>query len=121
MKYKSDHHSSERVTGMNRLRKDGILCDVTITVGGRKIHAHKNVLAATCPYFEKMFTGGLSESNQSEVTIREVDEEAMETLIEFCYTSSIEVEKSNVQDLLAAACFLQIVEVKVSLCFYFIN
>ena len=59
MKYKSDHHSSERVTGMNRLRKDGILCDVIITVGGRKIHAHKVVLAATCPYFEKMFTGGL--------------------------------------------------------------
>ena len=55
------------------------------------------------------------------MAIREVDEETMETLIDFCYTSSIEVEESNVQDLLAAACFLQIVEVKVSLCFYFIN
>ena len=100
MKYKSEHHLREQ---LNRYRKDGILCDVTITVGGRKIHAHKNVLSATCPYFEKMFTGGLSESNQSEVTIREVDEEAMETLIDFCYTSSIEVEESNVQDLLAAS------------------
>ena len=117
MKYKSDHHSSERVTGMNRLRKDGILCDVTITVGGRKIHAHKNVLSATCPYFETMFTGGLYETHQSEVTIREMDEETMETLIDFCYTSSIEVEENNVQDLLDAACFLLIDEVKVSLRF----
>ena len=72
-----------------------------------KIHAHKVVLAASCPYFETMFTGGLfSESHQSEVTIREVDEEAMETLIDFCYTSSIEVEENNVQDLLVTACFL---------------
>ena len=118
MKYKSDHHSSERVTGMNRLRKDDILCDVTITVGGRKIHAHKVVLAATCPYFKTMFTGGLfSESKKGDVTIREVDEEAMETLIDFCYTSSIEVKENNVQDLLAAACFLLIDEVKVSLRF----
>ena len=100
MKYHSDQHLRDQ---LNRLRKDDILCDVTISVGGRKIHAHKLVLAATCPYFEKMFTGGLSESIQSQVAIREVDEEAMETLIEFCYISSIEVEKSNVQDLLAAS------------------
>ena len=118
MKYKSDHHSSERVTGMNRLRKDGILCDVTITVGGRKIHAHKNVLSATCPYFETMFTGGLYETHQSEVTIREMDEETMETLIDFCYTSSIEVDWSNVQPLIATADILQMVLAKVSLSSY---
>ena len=118
MKYKSDHHSSERVTGMNRLRKDGILCDVTITVGGRKIHAHKNVLAATCPYFETMFTGGLYETHQSEVTIREMDEETMETLIDFCYTSSIEVDWSNVQPLIVTADILQMVLAKVSLSSY---
>ena len=118
MNYKSDQHLREQ---LNRYRKDGVLCDVTISVGGRKIHAHKVILAASCPYFEKRFTWGLSESNQSDVTLREVDAEAMETLIDFCYTSSIEVDWSNVQDLLAAACFLQIVEVKVSLCFYFIN
>ena len=105
MKYKSDQHLRDQ---LNRYRKDGVLCDVTISVGGRKIHAHKVILAASCPYFEKRFTWGLSESNQSDVTLREVDAEAMETLIDFCYTSSIEdkVDKSNVQDLLAAACFL---------------
>ena len=119
MKYKSDHHSSERVTGMNRLRKDGILCDVTITVGGRKIHAHKNVLAASCPYFETMFTGGLfSESMKGDVTIKDVDVEAMETLIDFCYTSSIEVDWNNVQPLIVTADILQMVLAKVSLSSY---
>ena len=116
MEYKSEYHLREQ---LNRLRKDDILCDVTITVGGRKIHAHKNVLAVSCPYFEKMFTGGLSESNQSEVTIREVDEEAMETLIDLCYTFNfidIVKDKSNVQlqKLIATACFLRMFKIKVS-------
>ena len=116
MKYSYDQHLREQ---LNRLRKDGELCDVTISVGEKKIHAHKLVLAATCPYFEKMFTGGLSsESHQSEVTIREGDEEAMETLIDFCYTSSIEVDWSNVQPLIATADILQMVLAKVSLSSY---
>ena len=115
-------HLAERAAKETTLRKDGKLCDVTILVGKKKIPAHKLVLAASSPYFETMFTGDFPESNQSEVAIRDVDAEAMETLIDFCYTSSIEdkVDKSNVQDLLAAACFLQIIEVKVSLYIYWI-
>ena len=83
-----------------------------------KIHAHKVVLAASCPYFETMFTGGLYETHQSEVTIKEVDEETMETLIDFCYTSSIEVDWSNVQPLIVTADILQMVLAKVSLSSY---
>ena len=44
-----------------------------------------------------MFTGAMSESSQTEVTIRDVDETAMDILIDFCYTSSIVVEENNVQ------------------------
>lgn len=49
-----------------------------------------------------MFTGELSESRQTEVTIRDIDEVAMELLIDFCYTSHIVVEEGNVQTLLPA-------------------
>ena len=49
-----------------------------------------------------MFTGELVESRQTEVTIRDIDELAMELLIDFCYTSHIVVEESNVQTLLPA-------------------
>lgn len=44
-----------------------------------------------------MFTGELAESRATEVTIRDVDEQAMEQLVEFCYTAHIVVEESNVQ------------------------
>ncbi len=59
------------------------------------------------------FSGELAESRQTEVTIRDVDELAMEILIEFCYTSHIVVEESNVQTLLPAACLLQLAEIQV--------
>ena len=65
-----------------------------------------------------MFTGALSESSQTEVTIRDVDETAMDILIDFCYTSSIEVDWSNVQPLIATADILQMVLAKVSLSSY---
>ncbi len=49
-----------------------------------------------------MFTGELAESRQTEITIRDIDELAMESLIDFCYTSHVAVEESNVQTLLPA-------------------
>ncbi len=51
-----------------------------------------------------------------QVTIRDIDENAMELLIDFCYTSSITVEESNVQTLLPAACLLQLAEIQVCVC-----
>ena len=44
------------------------------------------------------------------------DETALETLIEFCYTSYIVVEESNVQTLLPAACLLQLAEIQEVCC-----
>ena len=66
-------------------------------------------------------TGELAESRQTEVTIRDVDETAMEILIEFCYTSHIVVEESNVQTLLPAACLLQLAEIQVGLPPFFLD
>lgn len=60
------------------------------------------ILSACSPYFRAMFTGELAESRQTEVTIRDIDEVAMELLIDFCYTSHVVVEEGNVQTLLPA-------------------
>jgi hypothetical protein len=55
-----------------------------------------------------MFTGELAESRQTEIIIHDVDETAMELLIDYCYTSRIVVDEKNVQMLLPAACILQV-------------
>jgi kelch-like protein 20 len=63
-----------------------------------------------------MFTGELAESRQTEITIRDIDEHAMGLLIEFCYTSKIVIDETNVQTLLPAACLLQLDEIQEKCC-----
>jgi kelch-like protein 20 len=128
----SEKHPKITLAELNVLRRHRELCDVVLNVGSRKIFAHRVILSACSAYFRAMFTGGellelhhalattdgccpfseLEESRQTEVTIRDIDENAMELLIDFCYTSHIIVEESNVQSLLPAACLLQLSEIQ---------
>lgn len=113
LSHTSDKHPKSTLTELNLLRRHRELCDVVLNVGNRKIFAHRVILSACSPYFRAMFTGELAESRQTEVTIRDIDELAMDLLIDFCYTSHIVVEEANVQTLLPAACLLQLTEIQV--------
>ncbi|XP_064458373.1 kelch-like protein diablo [Ornithodoros turicata] len=112
LEYTSEKHARHTLEAINLLRLHRELCDVVLLVGNRKIFAHRIVLSACSPYFHAMFTGELAESRQTEVTIRDIDEHAMELLMDFAYTSHIVVEESNVQMLLPAACLLQMAEIQ---------
>lgn len=118
LSHTSDKHPKSTLTELNLLRRHRELCDVVLNVGNRKIFAHRVILSACSPYFRAMFTGELAESRQTEVTIRDIDELAMDLLIDFCYTSHIVVEEANVQTLLPAACLLQLTEIQVALMIY---
>ena len=60
--------------------------------------------------------GELSECHQDTVTLHEVDPVAVEQLILFIYTGTIEVGEENVQNLLPAANLLQLTEVRDACC-----
>ena len=53
------HHLSDAFMAMNRMRHQGVLCDILLKVGKREIVAHKLVLASCSPYFHAMFTGNI--------------------------------------------------------------
>lgn len=55
-----------------------------------------------------MFTSEMSESRQTSVTIKDIDEAALEALINFAYTSRITLSTDNVQTLLYASSILQV-------------
>jgi len=114
--FQSEKHSLKLLSSLNRFRASGYLCDVTLKIQARQFHAHKTILASSSPYFEAMFTSCMEESQMSEVEIKDVSPEAMELLIDFCYTTTITIEEDNVQQLLPAACLLQMSQVQQYCC-----
>ena len=47
----------ELITGLNNLRENGDLFDVTVVIGGQPFKAHKAVLASLSSYFQVRYTG----------------------------------------------------------------
>lgn len=97
---------------LSKLRRDYILCDVIIKVNNKEFHAHKNVLAASSPYFEAMFLSGMVESHQQEVTLQGVDANAFDAIMGMIYDGQVCISTENVQSLLATASIFQIDHLK---------
>ncbi|KAF2220518.1 BTB/POZ protein [Elsinoe ampelina] len=68
--------------------KNQSFSDVTIILQGRKIPAHRVVLAAESSFFDKLFTGSFKDSSASELSLEHDDPDAMEELIRFMYTQN---------------------------------
>uniref|UniRef100_H3AZY7 Kelch-like protein 22 n=1 Tax=Latimeria chalumnae TaxID=7897 RepID=H3AZY7_LATCH len=109
--YRSVAHPLALLNGMVALRDSGTLFDVVIVAEGKPIQAHRILLAASCDYFRGMFAGGLREMQQTEVLVHGVSYSAMCKILHFIYTSELELSLDNVQEILAAACLLQISDV----------
>jgi hypothetical protein len=96
-------HPLEAIQAMQELRNEDKLCDITLIVQGVEIKAHKLVLAANSHYFRSMFTGDMLESRSSVVELKDVEPEAISLLVQYSYTSRLEITSTNVQSLMAAA------------------
>ena len=118
--FTAEDHSSRMLSKMALLRTRKQLCDVVLKVGGREIHAHRVVLSACSSYFCAMFTNTMMESKQDSVTLTDLDENAVEELVNFAYTTKINVHEGNVQPMLKAASILQLSEI-VAVCCSFLN
>ncbi|XP_075057822.1 kelch-like protein 30 [Mixophyes fleayi] len=93
-------HSDSILAGLQSLRFNPQLSDVTLIVQGREFPCHRAVLALCSQYFHAMFTGNFQESISAHVEIKEVDAELMETLINFCYTGRLTINQVNVEGLI---------------------
>ncbi|KAL0830632.1 hypothetical protein ABMA28_002774 [Loxostege sticticalis] len=84
------------------------LCDVALIAGGCRIPAHKVMLASCSEYFAAMFTGSLREAQLTEITLERVDSQALQALVRYCYTGTIELREETVEVLLSTASLLQL-------------
>lgn len=97
------------------------LCDVILeTEDGLSVSVHRNVLAASSPYFRAMFTGCLAESSKEKIKLGDIEGESLQEVIEFMYTSSVSINDDNVESLLKAASVFQLIEI-VNVCCEFLK
>ena len=119
--FKDDQGASDAFQKMNDFRMEKCFCDVVLsTDDGEEFNAHRLVLASVSAYFRAMFLTDMKESHQTNITIRRVDSQALRSLIDFAYSSSLRITFSNVHSLLSAASLLQFLTVE-NACYDFLR
>ena len=85
----TDWCDSSMLRELNDQRRDGHMCDVIVCVDGKKIPAHRNVLAAASPFFRGMFgEGRFSEATKREVNLA-VNKDAALAIFNTIYTGEL--------------------------------
>ncbi|XP_033109486.1 kelch-like protein diablo isoform X2 [Anneissia japonica] len=105
--FKDRSRVHELVSGITSLYEQRLLTDVILCVESSEFPCHRCVMASSSPYFHAMFTNDLLESKQERIKIGGVEAEAMQLIINYCYTSKIDITADNVQSLLVAANMFQ--------------
>lgn len=109
-----ENHCQISCEQIGELWRQRSLCDVNLIVEDQhgkpkvSIAAHRVILAANAPYFKAMFTSGLQESTQTEVTLKDVDEVGLKAIVNYLYTGKLEISESNVQGVLSTASMLDL-------------
>ncbi|XP_064930220.1 kelch-like protein 30 isoform X3 [Columba livia] len=96
-------HAQGVLEGLQRLRANPKLADVTLLAGGREFPCHRSVLALCSHYFHAMFSGDFAESIAARVELKEVDSSALEMLLDFAYTGKVTINQGNVEGLMRTA------------------
>ncbi|CAF0871367.1 unnamed protein product [Brachionus calyciflorus] len=104
----TNKHSEFILNGLQILKANNILCDVTLIAQSKKYHVHKVLMASVSDYFRSMFTSGMKESKQAEIELKGVSARGLEKLIEIIYTSKTKFEtNSDLFDVISCASHLQ--------------
>lgn len=94
-------HSERRDSGQNGNAASKKEPDLVIEVGGQKISAHKCVLAEKSDYFR-------ARQSRDILKVKGVNYKTLSILIDYIYTSQMNVHKDNVVDVITGAKVLQV-------------
>ncbi|KAK3090815.1 hypothetical protein FSP39_014903 [Pinctada imbricata] len=98
----------ELSAGVRDIWKSTAFTDVDVVVDSKTFPCHRIVLAAMSHYFKTMFNSGFKESGQRQVTLKGIDAETFQQVLEYIYAGHEEVKDANVYQLLQASSMLQI-------------
>ncbi|GCC43903.1 hypothetical protein chiPu_0027856 [Chiloscyllium punctatum] len=95
------HHSEGLLRQANRLRLEGTLCDVVISVERQEYRAHSLVLACASRTLEEMFR-----SRSGRYSLDFLGSQTFERILEYAYTERLEVRPEELGELRHAATLL---------------
>ena len=90
-------------------------CDVTLVVNGGKaeFQAHGDVLSEASPFFQKMLSSDMKESNEGVVRLEMFSEAVMTLTMEFIYTGSAQISTLEIAEgLIVVADYLFLTKLK---------
>ncbi|TNN69879.1 B-cell lymphoma 6 [Liparis tanakae] len=100
-------HAGDVLLNFNRLRSRNILTDVTIQVDGQHFHAHKAILVACSGFFYSVFMDPKNADLGAISLDPKVDSKGFSILLDFMYTSCLDLKDSLVLDTMNTAIYLQ--------------
>ncbi|NXU89147.1 ZBT49 protein, partial [Xiphorhynchus elegans] len=112
-------HSCHLLQQLHEQRIQGLLCDCMLVVKGVCFKAHKNVLAAFSQYFRTLFQNSSGQKNDVfHLDIKNVG--GIGQILDFMYTSHLDLSQDNVQAMLDIAQCLQVQNV-LNICHTFLK
>ncbi|GAB6024625.1 hypothetical protein CHUAL_014257 [Chamberlinius hualienensis] len=85
-------------TQLDNMRKNNVMCDITVVCDTTEFTAHKVVLSASSTFFHNRFTEAIDR-----LQVPDIGPDVMEIILTFVYTGHVLVGETNVQLVLAAA------------------
>uniref|UniRef100_A0A3P9NL58 BCL6A transcription repressor b n=1 Tax=Poecilia reticulata TaxID=8081 RepID=A0A3P9NL58_POERE len=100
-------HAGDVLLNFNRLRSRNLLTDVTVQVDGQIFHAHKTILVACSGFFYSVFMKPENASLNAISLDPKVDPKGFSLLLDFMYTSFLNLNDSVALTTLNTAIYLQ--------------
>lgn len=101
-----NNHHSHMVHAFNALLQTKTLVDVTLVCAETSIRAHKVVLSACSPFFQRVFAD--TPCKHPVIVLKDFNGWIVQAIIDFMYRGEIRVSKTHVQTLIQAGESLQI-------------
>ena len=102
--------------GIQKLNEDRltnqIFCDFTIKTESQDFSVHKCLLGVTSEFFKQMFETNMKEKFDHCVAIETIKSEIIKVVIEFLYGNTDSIDSDNVYEVLKAANYFQVQELK---------
>ncbi|KPP59401.1 kelch-like protein 34-like [Scleropages formosus] len=105
----SKEHGDGVLSQYQRLRSQGLLCDlVLVAADGTQFPAHRSLLACSGDYFWSMFKEHTYEFRAQRVELPAISSKGLESILDFIYTSWLSLSICTLEDTLEAANYLQV-------------